>query len=117
MIKIIQLLADLYDCKADLNDVDLLENVLEEAASEVNAKIVRRITHRFSPVGVTVMLILAETHLSIHSWPEYGYAAADIFICGEGKDPLKALIELSEYIEPWAMEINEVTRTVGKARK
>jgi len=113
MLKIVQLLVDLYGCEADLDDAEFLLSTLERAADEVGARVVRKVTHRFSPQGVSVILILAETHLSIHTWPEHGYAAVDIFICGEGRDPHAAWNVVREALKPRTFEINEITRTVG----
>jgi S-adenosylmethionine decarboxylase len=77
----------------------------------------RRITQRFSPVGVSVILILAETHLSVHTWPEHGYAAVDVFICGEEKDPNVVWGVIREALKPESFEMKEITRTIGESRK
>ena len=114
MLKITQLLVDLYGCGADLDDTKFLLSVLETAADEVGAKIVRRVTQRFSPQGVSVILILAETHLSVHSWPELGYAAVDVFICGEGRDPYVAWGVIKEGLGPASFEEKEIYRTIGR---
>jgi S-adenosylmethionine decarboxylase proenzyme len=116
MLKIKQLLIDAYGCDADLDDQDFLIEALEAATTEVGAKIVRRMTQRFSPVGVSAILILAETHMSIHTWPEHSYAAVDIFICGEGKDPHKAWEILIDRLKPESYEMNELVRTIGGKR-
>ena len=60
------------------------------AANEAGASIVGESFHKFSPHGVTGVLAIAESHICIHTWPEYGYAAVDVFTCGEGFDPEKA---------------------------
>jgi len=116
MLKIKQLLVDAYGCDADLDDQDFLIEALEAAAAEVGAKIVRRVTQRFSPVGVSAILILAETHMSIHTWPEHRYAAVDVFICGEGKDPHKAWEVLVDRLRPESYDMNELVRTIGEKR-
>ncbi len=82
----------------------------------MGAKIVRRVAQRFSPQGVSVILILAETHLSVHTWPEHGYAAVDVFICGEGRDPHAAWGVIRESLRPEAFEVKEIVRTVGDTR-
>lgn len=117
MLNITQLLVDLYACDADLDDTEFLLGVLEMAADEVDAKIIRRVTQRFSPQGVSVILILAETHLSIHTWPEHGYAAVDVFICGEGRNPYAAWGVIREELGPESFEVKEIVRTVGETRK
>lgn len=78
------ILLDLYDCPvAILGNVDLLQNVLVQAANAANATIVFQHFHHFGENGgVTGVLLLAESHISIHTWTEYAFAAADIFVCG-----------------------------------
>jgi S-adenosylmethionine decarboxylase len=111
--EIVQLLVDLYRCDSNLDDAEFLLGTLERAADEVGAKVIRKVTQRFSPQGVSVILILAETHLSIHTWPEHGYAAVDIFICGEGKDPEVAWKVIRETLKPSSFRMNKINRTVG----
>ena len=116
MLKIKQLLVDLYGCRADLDDEVFLMETLEAAAERVGATIVRRVTQKFSPVGVSAILILAETHLSVHTWPEHGYAAVDIFICGEGREPEAAWEVIAESLMPETHETREITRAIGDKR-
>ena len=116
MLKVKQLLVDLYGCRANLDDEELLQRVLEEAAEKAGSTVVNRLVHRFKPVGVSVFLILAETHISIQTWPEHGYAAVDIFVCGEGKDPSAAWDVIRERLEPGSYEIKEITRSIGERR-
>jgi len=113
MIEINELLVDLYGCQGNLDDEKFLCRTLEKAAKSVNARIIRRIKQRFSPTGVTVILILAETHISLHTWPEQGYAALDIFICGEGKDPEPAWEVVKEALKPVAFKMNRHKRAIG----
>ena len=117
MLRITQLLVDLYGCEADLDDEGFLLDTLEKASDAVGSTVLQRITQRFSPVGVTAILILAETHISIHTWPEHGYAAVDIFVCGEGKDPEVAWEVVREALGPESFEAKEITRTIGEGRK
>ena len=78
-----QLLADLYGCdRAILDDPQAIADILLEAARRCGATIVDRCFHRFSPQGVSGVVVIAESHLAIHTWPEHGYAAADLFTCG-----------------------------------
>ncbi|PIT90214.1 MAG: adenosylmethionine decarboxylase [Candidatus Komeilibacteria bacterium CG10_big_fil_rev_8_21_14_0_10_41_13] len=65
-----------------LNNLDFIEKVLLEAAGRAGAKVLGQISRHFQPQGVTVIVGVSESHLSIHTWPEYGYAAMDIFFCG-----------------------------------
>jgi len=90
------ILVDLYGCDPELlDDTKLIEEKLKEAASASGATIVSSSFHHFSPHGVTGVLVIQESHLAIHTWPERGFAAVDLFTCGEKIDPWRAY----EYIE------------------
>ena len=85
------LLLELKDCdKEMLNDVSFLKGILLAAATEAGAEVLGESFHQFNPQGVSGVVIIAESHLFIHTWPEYGYAAADIFTCGNTVQPQKA---------------------------
>lgn len=76
------LLLELYDCNREvLNQVEPVETILKEAALAANATIIESAFHHFSPYGVSGVIIISESHLTIHTWPEYGYAAIDVFSC------------------------------------
>ncbi len=82
------LLVELRECNTKfLNDVKKIEEVLVAAAKEAKATIIESRFHRFSPFGISGVVVIAESHLTIHTWPEYGYAAVDIFTCGEVLQP------------------------------
>ena len=66
---------------------DRIENNMVDAAIECGATVVQKCFHMFSPFGVSGVVIIAESHLSIHTWPELGYAAVDLFTCGTKCDP------------------------------
>ncbi|MBX9814616.1 MAG: S-adenosylmethionine decarboxylase proenzyme [Proteobacteria bacterium SG_bin5] len=85
------LLADLFGCPG-LDDAALIERALRDAAAAAGATLLDLRLHGFGPgAGVTGVALLAESHISIHSWPEHGYAAIDIFLCGRRHDPAAAL--------------------------
>ena len=85
------LLLELKGCdKEVLNDVAFLKGALLAAASECGATVLGESFHQFNPHGVSGVMVIAESHLFIHTWPEYGYAAADIFTCGNSVQPEKA---------------------------
>ena len=77
-------LLNLYGCPFDkLNNYKFLIDLLEDAASVSGATVVQTIFKKFKPQGVTVLCLLSESHISIHTWPEKGEAAVDIFTCGD----------------------------------
>lgn len=81
-------LAEFFECDPNvLNNVNLVEKLMVEAALECGATIVQKCFHMFNPYGVSGVVIIAESHLAIHTWPELGYAAVDLFTCGDKCDP------------------------------
>jgi len=85
------LIVEYSECDKDtLNDVHLIEKYMNEAVRQSGATIVRSVFHRYSPHGVSGVVVIAESHFAIHTWPEYGYAAVDFFTCGKVVDPYKA---------------------------
>ncbi len=83
-----QILVEFYDCNRDiLNGEDLIRDILLEGVRRSGATIVSDTFHTFSPHGVSGVVVIAESHVAIHTWPEHGYAAVDVFTCGETIDP------------------------------
>lgn len=90
------ILAEFYACDAAaINDVRIVEETLLNAAKVANANVIGSSFHLFEPHGVSGVVVISESHLAIHSWPEYAYAAVDIFTCGEDVDPMVAF----EYLQ------------------
>lgn len=82
------LLIELYDCDCELlNDPPAVERLMVHAAKEAGATVVSSHCNRFEPHGISGVVILAESHLTIHTWPEHGYAAVDLFSCGAQVKP------------------------------
>ncbi|MCM8531050.1 MAG: adenosylmethionine decarboxylase [Lentisphaeraceae bacterium] len=82
------ILIELYDCDRELlNDPELIEEFMKEAAIESGATIVSSHSNLFNPHGVSGVVIIAESHITIHTWPEHDYAAVDVFTCGETVSP------------------------------
>ena len=78
------LIIELFQCdRGILNDLKTLEYQLLEAVKISGATIIQPCFHQFSPHGITGVVVVAESHFAIHTWPEYGYCALDIFTCGE----------------------------------
>ncbi|MBD3307947.1 S-adenosylmethionine decarboxylase proenzyme [candidate division KSB3 bacterium] len=110
------LTVELYNCNPYLlNDVQRVEHLLTEAALAAKATIVETVFHRFSPQGVSGVVVIAESHLAIHTWPEYGYAAIDIFTCGDTIDPWVACHHLKTTFQADHYEAREIQR--GKFKK
>jgi len=91
------LLLELYRCDREkLNDESFLRCILNRAAKLAKATVLNLISNKFEPQGVTAIALLAESHISIHTWPESNYSAVDIFTCGQNMKPdlsCKYLIE------------------------
>jgi S-adenosylmethionine decarboxylase len=100
------LLLELFDCDLDaINNVETVKGALIEAAKRAQATIVDVVFHEFNPFGVSGVVVIAESHLSIHTWPEYRYAAVDIFSCG---DILQPEIAASYLVEQFGAERTSV---------
>lgn len=88
---------ELYACDcAKLDDEDFVRAALSNAALRAGATLLNLISHHFQPHGVTGLALLAESHISFHSWPESGYAAVDVFTCGDHTMPESACRVLVE---------------------
>jgi len=107
----VQILAEYYNCDRELlNNAALIEKYMNNAALEAEATIVTSAFHTFNPFGVSGVIVIAESHLSIHTWPEYGYAAVDIFTCGEIVDPWKAFDFLRDRLQSSHFSTMEMKR-------
>ena len=85
------LLLELYGCDYEkLNDESFLRCSLNRAAKLAKATVLNLISNKFEPQGVTAIALLAESHISIHTWPESNYSAVDIFTCGQNMMPEQA---------------------------
>ncbi len=105
------ILAEFYECDNEiLNDVQRIENYMKRAALECGATIVSSTFQTFNPHGVSGVVVIAESHLAIHTWPEYGYAAVDVFTCGETINPNIASDALKEYLKAKSSKIVQVNR-------
>ena len=106
-------IVDLYECDpAKLNDCDLIRNAMIESALAAGATIVGDIFHHFAPQGVSGAVVIAESHISIHTWPELGYAACDLFTCGKSVDPWKAFELLREALNCQRHKEQEIQRGI-----
>jgi spermidine synthase len=82
------ILVEFFGCSSDiLNDVPLIESSMVGAAADAGATVISSVFHHFSPFGVSGVVVIQESHLAIHTWPEYRYAAVDLFTCGDTVNP------------------------------
>ncbi|MFT4995347.1 MAG: S-adenosylmethionine decarboxylase [Paraglaciecola sp.] len=103
------LLLDLYQA-SHLSDKGVIEQALLEAADACNAQVLQKNFHSFGEEqGITGMLLLAESHISIHTWPESHFAAVDIFMCGHC-DPALAIGPIKKHLRPKSMDVREFDR-------
>jgi S-adenosylmethionine decarboxylase len=108
------LLADLHGCRAPLDDIGLVEQALRDAARVAGATILDLRLHHFGEgQGVTGIALLAESHISIHTWPEHGYAALDFFLCGRRHDIEGALAEVEAALKPADVQARTIARGYG----
>ncbi len=104
-------LAEVYGCRFDvLNDVRQVEDIMVNAALEAGAEVREVVFHKFSPQGVSGVVVISESHLAIHTWPELGYAAVDVFTCGDSVNPWDACKYLQEKFEAHYVDASEVKR-------
>ena len=106
------LLVEYQGCNKELlNDQEFLEQLLQEAAKATGATVVQVAFHRFAPQGVSGVVVVEESHLSIHTWPEDGYAAVDLYTCGDCK-PMLAHPIIQQGLEANQTETLEVQRGI-----
>lgn len=77
-----QLFVDLYECDANIiDDLEAVKEIAHRILREIKSGIVEECSHKFEPIGITYIAVITTSHFSVHTWPEYGYAAVDIFSC------------------------------------
>lgn len=104
------LLVEYRRCTSEvLDDVAAMEFLLREAAAAAGATVLGAQFHRFQPHGVSGVLLIAESHLSVHTWPEAAYAAVDFYTCGDC-DPYRAHDAIAARLRPGSVETMLVTR-------
>jgi len=110
------ILAEFYGCNSNiLNNMELIEEMMVDAAVECGATVVEKSFHMFSPYGVSGVVIISESHLAIHTWPELGYAAVDLFTCGETCDPKVAYEYLKKQFNAISTSYSELKRGLMNA--
>lgn len=107
------LLIELRDCNPEiLKSLEKVRRIMIWAAKEAKATVINNSFHEFNPFGISGVVVIAESHLSIHTWPEYGYAAVDIFTCGDVIRPEFAVSYLVEKFECKNPSIVEMKRGI-----
>lgn len=103
-------LLDLYGCTfSSLNDETYLRDLIENSAEACGAQILETISYAFNPQGVTAICLLSESHISIHTWPEQGNAAVDVYTCGDSQPKIACDI-IVEQLKPSDYNIRRVIR-------
>ena len=111
-----QLLAELTGCDPHrLADPEFIAQSMLQAAQISGATVVTHSFHHFAPLGVSGVVIISESHLAIHTWPEHGFAAVDYFTCGSRIDMTRGLEVLKEALGAEIMEVKSVERGPGIA--
>jgi len=107
------IIIELSGCEEEqINDVKKVEQLMLEAAKIANATIIRSVFHKFSPMGVSGVVVISESHISIHTWPEVGYAAIDIYTCGNTTKPFKACYYLAKQFKAQKIKATYILRGI-----
>jgi S-adenosylmethionine decarboxylase len=107
------LLVELYQCDPKIiADARKIEDIMVGAAKYAKAHIVDVVFHTFSPHGLSGVIVIAESHLSIHTWPEYAFASIDIYTCGNEVNPWKAYRYLTKHFRARNVTALEMKRGV-----
>lgn len=106
-------ICEAFECNSDyLNDEERIRRILHEAAKIAHTDLRDIMLEKFTPYGITAVAIVSESHLSIHTWPELGYAAIDVFTCGTRSDPVAAAEYIAEQFDSTFVTRNEIKRGV-----
>ena len=104
-------IVEMWGCDNEMiHDPEKVMDILHSAVKDARATVIKSASHQFDPSGVTGIAILAESHISIHTWPEEGYVAADIFTCGTNTDPALGVQSLIDGFKPENSSTMELKR-------
>lgn len=110
-------IAELWECDTNkLNNMEYIERLFVNAALEAGAEVREVAFHKFAPQGVSGVVIISESHLTIHSFPEHGYASIDVYTCGDQIDPNVASDYIAKSLGAKNSEVVEVPRGMGPVR-
>jgi S-adenosylmethionine decarboxylase len=105
------LVVELYNCDSKiLNDVHKVETIMVDAAKHAHARIVDVVFHTFNPHGISGVIVIAESHLAIHTWPEFGFASIDVYTCGTEINPWRAYNYMVKKFKAKSMTAVEMKR-------
>ena len=105
------LILEMWGCR-NLNSTEIVERALRDVVREADLTLLDINVYPFTPIGVTGIAVVTESHVMIHTWPEYGYAAVDVFTCGDQANPEAALPLLREHFAPERIQIMEINRGI-----
>lgn len=110
-VNVTHIIAEFYGCNPNvLKETNSVKDILESSVKESKLTKIRSYFHQFQPFGVTGVVLLMESHISIHTWPEYNYAAIDVFGCGDKKKVVRAFELLRDKFQPSEIVKKEVRR-------
>jgi S-adenosylmethionine decarboxylase len=108
-----QVLIELKDCNAELlNDTEYLRTLLNDVARSIGATVIKDSFYQFTPQGISGVVIIAESHISIHTWPEFSFAAIDVFTCGDVIEPKDAVKPMADRLKAKSVTYIELKRGV-----
>jgi S-adenosylmethionine decarboxylase len=103
------MILEMWGCQ-NLNSIEVVEQALRSVVRDCDLTLLDLHVYPFTPIGVTGVAVVSESHVMIHTWPEHGYAAIDVFTCGEQADPAAALPSLRACFAPERVQVMEITR-------
>lgn len=111
-----QLLVDLYGCdRGTLDDAEAIRAIAHDAIGAIGSSVVTECFHKFEPIGVSYIAVISTSHFSVHTWPEYGYAAIDVFSCAK-EVPEGITNFLYEAFGASGKSVSAVTRDIGDSQ-
>ena len=114
MSQIKELIVDAYGCESELSSPEALERAARAVLEAEGATVVKSIHHQFQPHGLTLCLILKESHFVVSTWPEFKMAIVNIFLCNESMSTMRVWTEFAKALKPKQTQIHEVKHWVGE---
>lgn len=103
-------IAEFYNCRMDISNVPSVKRAMVQSATKAKAHVVESVFHQFNPHGVSGVVVISESHLAIHTWPELGYAAVESFTCGSEASADLCVEYLKKYLKPKAFKVRAFNR-------